>query len=87
MTMTSYRQAEYAPEHGLGRQGLIYDRLRTEWQAAGRTVPGAVWHGALKNSSSDQRTHFGRRRRENGLCRPRLTSTADVPRRAGLQLS
>jgi hypothetical protein len=38
MTMTPDRQANYAPEHGLGCQGLAYDRLRTEWQAAGRAV-------------------------------------------------
>ncbi len=41
MTMTP--QANHAPEHGLGRQGSVYDRLRAEWQAAGRTVPGAIW--------------------------------------------
>ena len=43
MTMKPDRQAKYVPEHGLGRQGLVYDRLRTEWQAAGRAVPGAIW--------------------------------------------
>jgi hypothetical protein len=43
MTMTPDPQAKYSPEHGLGRQGLVYDRLRTEWQAAGRAVPGAIW--------------------------------------------
>lgn len=48
MTMTPDRQAKYAPEHGLGRQGLAYDRLRTEWQAAGRAVPGATWGGAMQ---------------------------------------
>ena len=45
MTMTPDRQTKYAPEHGMGRQGLAYDRLRTEWQAAGRAVPGATWGG------------------------------------------
>src|SRR5262249_3104624 len=48
MTMTPDRQAKYAPEHGLGRQGLAYDRLRTEWQAAGRAVPGATWGGIMQ---------------------------------------
>jgi len=43
MTMTPDRQAKHAPEHGLGREGSVYDRLMTEWQAAGRTVPGATW--------------------------------------------
>jgi len=43
MTMTPDRQATYSPEHGLGRHGPVYDRLMTEWQAAGRTVPGAIW--------------------------------------------
>ena len=47
MTMTPDRQARYAQEHGPGRQGLAYDRLRTEWQAAGRAVPGATWGGAV----------------------------------------
>jgi hypothetical protein len=42
MTMAPDRQAKYAPEHGLGCQGPAYDRLRTEWQAAGRAVPGAA---------------------------------------------
>jgi hypothetical protein len=48
MTMTPDRQTKYAPEHGLGRQGLAYDRLRTEWQAAGRTVPGASLGGIVQ---------------------------------------
>jgi hypothetical protein len=48
MTMTPDRQANYAPEHGLGCQGLAYDRLRTEWQAAGRAVPGATWGGVVQ---------------------------------------
>lgn len=47
MTMTPHRQAEYAPEHGRDRHGFAYDRLRTEWQAAGRAVPGATWDGAV----------------------------------------
>ena len=47
MTMTPQR-ANYTPEHGLGQQGLAYDRLRTEWQAAGRTVPGATWGGVVQ---------------------------------------
>ena len=58
MTMTPDRQAIYAPEHGLGRQGLAYDRLRTEWQAAGRAVPGATWDGAgqqLRRSTPEAR--------------------------------
>lgn len=58
MTMTPDRQATYYPEHGLGRQGLAYDRLRTEWQAAGRTVPGAIRDAAgppLRRSSPEAR--------------------------------
>jgi len=45
MKMTPDRQAKYAPEPGLGGQGPAYDRLRSEWQAAGRSVPGATWRG------------------------------------------
>jgi len=48
MTMTPDRQANYAPEHGLGCQGPAYDRLRTEWQAAGRAVPGATRGGVVQ---------------------------------------
>ena len=58
MTMTPDRQAKYAPEHGRGGQGLAYDRLRTEWQAAGRAVPGATWDGTgqqLRRSSPEAR--------------------------------
>jgi len=47
MTMTPQR-ANYTPEHGLGHQGLAYDRLMTEWQAAGRAVPGAAWDGVMQ---------------------------------------
>ena len=47
MKMTPDRQAKYGPEHGLGR-GLAYDRLRSEWQAAGRSVPGATWRGVVQ---------------------------------------
>jgi len=43
MTMTPDRQASYSSEHGLGRQGPVYERLMAEWQAAGRAVPGAIW--------------------------------------------
>ena len=46
MTMTPDRHAKHAPDHGLGRQGSVYDRLMTEWQAAGRAVPGATWDSA-----------------------------------------
>ena len=49
MTMTPDRHAihaKHAPEHGLGRQGSVYERLWTEWQAAGRAVPGGTWDGA-----------------------------------------
>jgi hypothetical protein len=47
MTMTPQR-ANYTPEHGQGQPGLAYDRLRTEWQAAGRAVPGASWSGVAQ---------------------------------------
>ena len=48
MTMTPDWQAKCAPEHGMRRQGLAYDRLRNEWQAAGRSVPGATWGGVVQ---------------------------------------
>ena len=62
MTMTPQR-ANYTPEHGLGQQGLAYDRLMTEWQAAGRTVPGGTWDGAgrqRRQSSPEARAEIPR---------------------------
>jgi len=72
MTMTPDRhamqtrhaiQAVHAPEHGLGRQGSVYDRLMTEWEAAGRTVPGATWDSAgrqRRRSSREARAEIPR---------------------------
>jgi len=68
MTMTPDRQAKHAPEHGLGRQGSVYDRLMTEWQAAGRTVPGASWDGAAQQ-----------RRRSSPEARPEIPEGARGP--------
>ena len=65
MTMTPDRHAMHAPEHGLGRQGLVYDQLWTEWLAAGRTVPGATWDGAGQ-----------RRRRSSREARPEIPEDA-----------
>jgi hypothetical protein len=48
MTMTPYPQANHASEHGLGQQGLVYDRLWAEWLAAGRAVPGGTWGGVVQ---------------------------------------
>ena len=71
MTMTPDRHAihaKYAPEHGLGRQGSVYDRLWTEWQAAGRTVPGGTWDGAGRP-----------RRRPSPQVRPEIPEDARGP--------
>ena len=43
MAITPNPHVTYSPEHSLGRHGSVYDRLRAEWQAAGRAVPGAFW--------------------------------------------
>ena len=43
MAITPNPHVTYSPEHSLGRQGPVYERLRAVWQAAGRAVPGAFW--------------------------------------------